>query len=105
MTFIQPHKNQSFLNKALFLLAIFAVFGVIWLITLYNKEVKLDHAVSQMNAEFQLVQSQNAELKDKIIKLSDSANSINLISRENLIQDKAPQYFEVNKQWSFASQY
>ncbi|MBU6500746.1 MAG: hypothetical protein KGJ89_03205 [Patescibacteria group bacterium] len=105
MTFIQPPKNKGFLNKIMALLAVSMALGVIWLIVIYNKSVTLDHNISQMNNEFQIIQSQNAELKDEIIKVADTKNSADLISQNNLIQDKNPQYFEINKQWSLASQY
>lgn len=105
MTFIQPKKSKSFLNKAIIILATCLILGVIWLVVVYNRFVNLSHGISGTRADFQSLESQNAELKDQIIELIDSANSGNIVSKNNLVQDKNPKYFEVASQWSYASEY
>jgi hypothetical protein len=79
--------------------------GAIWLIILYNNVVNLSHGISDIKAEFQAIQSQNAELKNKTLSMLDEASFGGFAGKNSLIQDKNPKYFEVNPQWSFASQY
>jgi len=106
MTFIQPDKNNSsFLNKILIILVIGLFFGAIWLIILYNNSVNLNHGVSDAKAELQIVQSRNSGLKDKLLTLLNKNSSGDLVSKNNLVEDKNPQYFPLNQQWSYASQY
>lgn len=78
--------------------------GVIWLIILYNSFVNMNQGAVQMKAQISGLQAQNAELKDKVFSFFDTQNLQNLAARRHLVQDKNPQYLEINPQWSFASQ-
>ena len=102
MTFIQPNKNKSALNKILILLGIFTVLSSIWLVMLYNKVVNLNHGLSQMKSEFSDIQSQNLDFKSKIFDLINSSDPSSL---GGLVQEKNPEYVEVHPTWSFASDY
>lgn len=104
MTFIQPKKGSNILNKILILLAAGLVLGAFWMVILYNNYVNLNHGLSNLRLEFKQVQAQNAELKDKIFRALDLAKSNNPSDRR-LIQDKNPEYLEVNSKWSYASGY
>jgi len=104
MTFIQPKKGNGILNKILLLLAAGLVLGAFWMVILYNGFVNFNHGLSGLRLEFQQVQAQNSELKDKIFHLFDSVKANNANGAQ-LIQDKNPEYLEVNSKWSYASGY
>lgn len=104
MTFIQPKKGSSVLNKILILLVAALVLGAFWMVILYNSFVNLNHGLSGLRLGFQQTQAQNAELKDKIFHLFDSAN-LGSFNNSRLIQDKNPEYLELNSKWSYASHY
>jgi len=104
MTFIQPPRSNNLLNKILLFLILGLIFGTYWLITLYSNSVGLTHGILDMRSQISQIQTQNAELKNKVFSLLDSANLQNLAKDRQLIQEKNPQYLEVDKQWSFASQ-
>jgi len=99
MTFIQPNKNKSFLNKILLLLGIFTVLSSIWLVMLYNKLVNLNHGLSEIKSEFSEIQESNLAVKTRIF---DLINSSDPSSVGDLVQEKNPEYLEL---WSFASDY
>lgn len=104
MTFIQPNRDSSLSNKILVILILCLVFGTLWLIVLYNKYVNFSHGLSQMRSEFKEIQAQNAELKEKIFNLVDISN-LEKFNGSNFIQDKNPQYLEIDSKWSYASRY
>jgi len=99
MTFIQPNKNRSVLNKILLLLGIFTVLSSIWLVMLYNKLVNLNHGLSEIKSEFSEIQESNLAVKTRIF---DLINSSDPSSVGDLVQEKNPEYLEL---WSFASDY
>ena len=72
---------------------------------LYNNSVNFSHGLSEMKSEFQEVQAANVELKEKIFSVLDSINSKSIAVRHNLVQEKKPQYLEINTQWSYALEY
>lgn len=105
MTFIQPNKEKNSFNKAAAILVVCLIFAVVWLVMIYNRFVNVSHGISQAKADFQTVQAENAELKDRIIKLTDSINSGNTVAKNNLIREKNPAYFEIASQWSYVSEH
>lgn len=104
MTFIQPNKNSNILNKILILFAVCLIFGGMALVALYNRVVNFEHGSGKMKAEFSALQSQNAEIKDKILKLLGAGGNQATLNNYNLIEDKKPQYLEINSKWSYASE-
>ncbi len=102
MTFIQPNKNKSVLNRIFILLGIFTVLSSVSLVMLYNKTVNINHGLSQMKSELSDIQSQNLAVKSKIFNLINSSDPS---SFGGLVQEKNPEYIEVRPTWSFASDY
>ncbi|MEK7508171.1 MAG: hypothetical protein AAB602_03780 [Patescibacteria group bacterium] len=102
MTFIQPNKDKSVLNKILMLFALFTVLSSAWLVVLYNNVVNLNHGLSRMKSEFSEIQSQNMAIKSKVFDLINSSDPLNF---GGLVQDKNPEYIDVRPTWSFASDY
>jgi len=103
MTFIQPNKNSGVLNKILAVLIVCSILGGVSLVILYNRIVNFNHGLSEAKAEFSSLQSQTADTKDKIFKLLDADRDSAAFKDHGLIEDKNPQYLEVNSKWSYAS--
>jgi len=79
------------------------ILGTFLLVVLYNRMVNFNHNLSATRSELQKIQAQNAELKDKVFSLFDSRSSYDFEGK--LIQDKNPQYLEIDPKWSFASRF
>jgi cell division protein FtsB len=103
MTFIQPNRSSNILSKILIVLAACLVLGGLSLIVLYNRMVNFNHGAGEMKAEYLALQSQNAEIKDEVLKLFDVGNDSAVLSGHKLIEDKNPQYLEIDSKWSYAS--
>ena len=67
-----------------------------WLVMSYNKVVSLDHGISNAKQSINKIQSQNAELKNQTFSLLDGNYLQKFALERNLVQDKNPQYLEVN---------
>jgi cell division protein FtsB len=103
MTFIQPNnKKGSSLNKILAILVCLLFFGSVWLIVIYNNIVNFNHGISQMKEETEQIRAKNVEIENKILNLVSDASLKNKTGA-GLVQDKNPQYFKVNQQWSYVS--
>jgi len=103
MTFIQPNKNSSIFNKVLAVLVVCLILDGVSLVVLYNRTVNFNHGTAEMKAEFSTLQSQNADFKDKIFKLLNVGRDSAVSGDHKLIEDKNPQYLEINSKWSYAS--
>ncbi len=79
--------------------------SAIWLVVLYNRMVNVTHGMENARAEIKTLQTQNSELQERIFTLFDNRNLLKLAEEKSLIKDRNPQYFEVDRQWSLASQY
>jgi hypothetical protein len=68
--------------------------------------VNARHGTSDLKGEYQNIQTESAELKDKIFSLLDTENLENFAQGRALVQEKNPQYLEVahDQKWVFASQ-
>ena len=104
MTIIQPNKEKKFsllLVAVLFLPLLAAGTG---LVVLYNQTVNLEHNIEAARAEWQKIEAGNAELKDDIFTLFDSASLEFLAVGQGLVKEKYPEYIN-SERWAFASQY
>ena len=96
MTIIQPSATNTLLNKLLVGLISVLFIGALLLVVSYNRLVNLDHGISQANLEFKKIQTENAELKDRIFALISSQNLEQLASTRKLVKERAPRYLEVD---------
>lgn len=101
MTFLQPKKNFNILSKAVFLIVIPIVAGVVWLVMLYSQAVDVEHDIATLDKEIEAQEAKNTEIKEEIFKLLSSDNVDELSQELGLVEDKSPQYFK-NKAWEFA---
>ncbi len=102
MTFIQSDK-KSFIQYALFIIIGALIIVSFALIFLYNHSVDLEHSVSRAGADLQKLQTQTAELQDKIFTLSSDANLQKLSEERHFVKDKQPRYLEVDSQPALAN--
>lgn len=93
MTYIQPAK-KDILNRIIIMLSLGIVFGVLFLVIIYNRVVDMEHGISAMRAEIKTAQAENAELQEKTLALFAPANFTKIIAG-NLIKDTSPEYLEV----------
>jgi len=95
MTIIQPGRSQALaVNKFLVLLIVMLLIAAVWLVSLYNQLVNLNHNILDAESRIQKVETANAELKDKTFNLFDNQKLEALAAERQLIKDKEPQYLE-----------
>ena len=103
MTILQPHKKITLLTKILIVLVIPLALGIGYLVMLSNQTVNLRHEISKINLEIQKVQNENVEIKDRIFALFDNQSLADFSQTHALVQEKTPEYLEVNQKWATAS--
>ena len=89
--------------KILILLLIIVGVGALRLIVVYNRVVNLEHGIAQMKAGLTKLETENAELKEKVFTLFTTQNIDAFAAERGLVQEKKPRYFTTSDQWVFAS--
>lgn len=103
MTYIQPKKDNSFINILLFAVALSVLGGAVSLIVIYNQTVSLAHGTQETREALRATETANAELKERIFLLFDPAHVTAFAAERGLVIDKNPHYIEIAKQWVVAS--
>ena len=75
------------------------------LVFLYNRTVNLQHAVSSAEKDIKTMQTESAELQDRIYAVFASAHVEAFAAEHGLVKDKTPQYLTVDPRWFLASRY
>ena len=91
MTFFRP-EQKNILNYAISLLIaalMFLSFGVVWI---YNRSVNLEHGISASELNIRSIQTEKAQLQDKIFALLSGVNVQKFSKDRNLVDEKNPQY-------------
>jgi hypothetical protein len=104
MTFIQPNKSNSLLNRILVVLIIGVIAGVFGMVALYNETVNLDHNIAAAKAQLDAVGAESTSLSNQVMAALGGIGSTELATKDGLVQDQNPQYFPVNQAWHIASQ-
>ena len=107
MTFIQPNKNNSFLNTIIALLAGGLVLGIFGMVVLYNVTVSMSHDIDRAKAEISKVGAANTEINNKIVALFGGNALTKFAGEHGLVTESKPQYFSLNQnsnKWPIASQ-
>jgi hypothetical protein len=112
MTYIQPGKHKQLLNRIIATLAIFTVFGVFWLVMLYNTIVDLNHNIATAKSKLDSIGAQNTSLNAQTVAELRVVQSGDLAAADGLVSDAHPQYFTSNQPpiisnqsaWPIASQ-
>lgn len=106
MTIIQPNRTQAFpLNLIIGALIVLVMLSAVWLVSLYNTLVNIQHGISETKDEIKQIQTANAELKEELFALLDSRKFEEFAAEAALIKDRAPRYFQLDPQWSLASHF
>ena len=91
------------MNMVLVALAIAVFGGTFWLVISYNKTVNLSHDISSAKAELDSIGAENTALNNQIVATLGGGNLSQVASEENLVPEKTPEYFQLDKQWPLAS--
>lgn len=104
MTIIQPNRTRAFpLNIILSALIALVVLAAVWLVSLYNTLVNIQHGIAETRDEIRNIQTANAELKEELFAILDSRKFEEFAAERALIKNRAPRYFQLDPQWSLAS--
>ena len=103
MTILRPHKKITLLTKFLIVLVIPLAIEIVFLVILSNQTVNLRHEISKINLEIQRVENDNVEIKDKIFALFNNQSLADFSQTRALVQEKNPEYLEVNQKWAIVS--
>lgn len=93
MTIIEPSKNNIFSNSIIYFVG-FLILCVVAGIYFYNLNVNLKYEVSMNSKAIQQLESVNADLRNEMYKMLDAGNLTAIVQKQNLIQDKNPDYLE-----------
>ncbi len=97
MTFFQP-EQKSILNYAIFALVaalMISSFAVVWI---YNRSVNIEHGISAAELNIRNIQTEKAQLQDKIFTLLSGVNVQKFSKDRNLVDEKNPQYVKIGNQ-------
>ena len=93
MTIIEPNKNNIFQGIFSYFIGSL-LFFVVLSIYFYNLNVGLKFSVSTQEKAIQQLETSNADLRNEMYRILDVRNLTALIQKQNLIQDKNPDYLE-----------
>lgn len=96
MTIIQPKNKKTFWNKVLAGLVAGVILVAFSLVLLYARFVNLNHSIAEARRALEKIQTENAELKDRIFALLDQGRLESLAAERGLIKEKNPQYLRVS---------
>lgn len=93
MTIIEPNKNSLFQGAFAYLTGAL-LFLVVFSIYFYNLNVNLKFQVSMQEKAIQEMEASNADMRNEMYRILDIRNLTALIQKQNLVQDKNPDYLE-----------
>ncbi len=92
MTVIQFGYRDLKINFGIATLVSMLVLSVVWSIFLYNRVTSLRHDVLSEQTALQQLQVKDAELKNRLYQMMDTALSDSFIQTSGLVVDKTPTY-------------
>jgi cell division protein FtsL len=100
MTIIRPHQKFSLVDVLLFISLILLFFASLALVIIYNYVVNFENSILEKQKEIKKVETQIAESKENLFNLLSSENLKKLAEENGLIEEKNPEYIELNSnQW------
>lgn len=108
MTIIKPQSHASFFIRYMLLILLFLLIASgVMLVFLYNRAVNWEQALRASAVETKRLQTENAELQDRLFSLFANARVEALATEYGLVKDKSPRYLTVPEsyRWFLASQY
>jgi len=106
MTLVQSKERKTFLHLLTVILFAFLFLEAASLVMLYNRVLNMHSVRDEIKLQIQSLETQSSELKDKIFKLTTSGNLKEIAVNMNLVEEKHPEYFEIDRVWGeFVSRY
>jgi cell division protein FtsL len=100
MTIIRPHQKFSLVDVLLFISLILLFFASLALVIIYNYVVNFENSILEKQKEIKKVETQIAESKENLFNLLSSENLKKIAEENGLIEEKNPEYVELNSnQW------
>ncbi len=93
MTFFQP-EQRSLMNYAIIALIAVCLIASLWIVLSYNKSVNLEHGISAAEVSIRELQTEKAQLQDKMFTLLSDVNLKEFSNKRNLVEEKNPQYLK-----------
>jgi cell division protein FtsL len=100
MTIIRPYQKFSLVDVLLFISLILLFFASLALVIIYNYVVNFENSILEKQKEIKKVETQIAESKEDLFNLLSSENLKKIAEENGLIEEKNPEYVELNSnQW------
>lgn len=96
MTFIQPNKHKNILNLVLTALVLGLLVGTFWVVIAYNQTVSISHDITKAKAQLDSIGAENTSLSNTIIATLGGSGLSAVAVRDNLVEEKKPEYFRVD---------
>lgn len=93
MTFFKP-EQKSLLNYAITALIAVCLIASLWIVLSYNRAVNLEHEISATEINIMELQTNKAQLQDKMFTLLSDVNLKEFSRNRNLVEEKNPQYMK-----------
>lgn len=97
MTFFKPER-KSLLNYAIMALVALCLIASLWIVLSYNRSVNLEHGISAAEANIRELQTEKAQLQDKMFTLLSDVNLKEFSKNRNLVEEKNTQYMKTAAQ-------
>jgi cell division protein FtsL len=100
MTIIRPNQKFSLVDVLLFISLILLFFASLALVIIYNYVVNFENSILEKQKEIKKTETQIAESKENLFNLLSSENLKKIAEENGLIEEKNPEYVELNSnQW------
>lgn len=105
MTYLQPNKNKSILNRAVAALSVALIVGVFGMVALYNATINLNHTITAAKTELDTIGAESTALNSKIVQDLGGTALDAALRGDGLVAETNPEYFPVHGPWPLASHY
>ncbi|MEK7188098.1 MAG: hypothetical protein AAB691_04615 [Patescibacteria group bacterium] len=104
MTYIQSNTTNFAYRFAVIFLISTIVLVAVYLIMIYSHTVSLANEIKKTKLALKTTMTESAEAQSEIFKSATDTFLRSKASELGLVEEKNPTYFELQKQWLFASQ-
>ncbi len=104
MTYIQPKNSDLLFRMIIAVLMSTVVITAFYLIIVYSRTVNLANETHSQKIALRAIMTESSELKSQIFNQVTDSFLRSRAGELGLVEDKNPTYFELQKQWLFASQ-
>lgn len=82
------------MNYAIAALIAICLIASLWIVLSYNRSVNLEHEISATEINIRELQTNKAQLQDKMFTLLSDVNLKEFSRNRNLVEEKNPQYMK-----------